>query len=183
MTRTNSLWLASGFLACLIAGRAAADEIKLDDFKSKTPEAWKSQKPSSNMRLAQFLIPRAKGDEADGELVIFKGFGGSAKQNVERWKGQFIPPEGKTFDDKDVAKLEETKVAGCTVTILDISGTYLDGPPMLPREKKMKKPNYRMFAVQFEAPDNNYHILMRGPAKTMAEQKEGFDKWIKGFAK
>jgi len=141
------------------------------------PAGWKKEKPSSNFRYAQFRIPRAEGDPADAELVIFKGLGGSVKQNVERWKGQFIPPEGKRLDD--VATLTEMKVAGHPATYLDIRGTFLDGMPGSP--KKVKRPDYRMLAVQLEGPDNPYHIKLTGPAKTIARHKKEFDGWLKAF--
>jgi hypothetical protein len=40
-----------------------------------------------------------------------------------------------------------------------------------------------MLAVQFEGPDNPYHIKLTGPAKTVDEAKKGFDEWLKGFKK
>jgi hypothetical protein len=175
MNRTLCLSLAAGLLLCLALAASADDkgtEVKLDGLKSTTPASWKAEKPATSMRFAQFRVPRARGDEIDGELVIFKAFGGSAKQNVERWKGQFTPPEGKKLDD--VARVEELTVAGCKVTYLDIEGTYTTMPTR-PGDRPMKRPGFRMLAVQFEGPDNNYHILLRGPQKTIAEHKKGFD--------
>ena len=65
--------------------------------KLNVPESWKQSKPSSRLRLAQFDIPAAKGDEEGGELAIFNfGFGGGAKANIERWIGQF------QADDREV---------------------------------------------------------------------------------
>jgi hypothetical protein len=171
-------------LACLAVGVNAADEkgttIKFDGLSSTTPADWKSEKPANQMRFAQFIIPKAKGDADNGQLIIFK-LGGTAQQNVDRWKGQFIPPEGKKIDD--VAKVQTMKVAGSDVTYLDIHGTYLDGRPGLPAAQKKKRANYRMLAVQFDTPDNSYQILFRGPAKTVAEHKKGFETWVKGFKK
>jgi hypothetical protein len=182
MRTTLRAMLLVGALTGLALGATAADKgtvVTLDNLKSTAPANWKEETPSNKMRFAQFLLPRAEGDKADAQLVIFKGFGGSAKANVDRWKGQFLPPQGKTIDD--VAQVKELKVAGNPVTYLDIHGTYLDGPPMLPASKKMKRPNWRMLAVQFEGPKNNYHILVRGPAKTIEKHRKGFDEWIKGF--
>src|SRR5262249_18747743 len=144
-----------------------------------TPKEWKEEAPENKMRFAQFRLPAAKPDKDDAQLVIFKGFTGTAKQNVERWKGQFIPPEGKKIDD--VSKVEETKVANHPVTYLDIQGTYLDGPPNLPAAQKTKRPGYRMLAVQFEGPDNIYHIKLYGPEATVAAHKKAFDEWLKAF--
>jgi hypothetical protein len=146
-----------------------------------TPAGWKEEKPSYRLRFKQFKIPRADGDEADGEMYVTRGISGNKEDNLKRWQGQFLPPEGKKIDD--VTKVAEIKVAGCEVMYVDIQGTYLDGPPMQPAAQKKRRPNYRMLAVQFEGPDNPYHIKLTGPAKTVAEAKKGFDEWVKGFKK
>ena len=175
--------LVGGLLACL-AVTAADDKgtvVEFDNLKSTTPAGWKEEPPSNRLRLTQFKVPRAKGDEADGDLAVFKGITGSAKQNLERWQKQFIPPEGKKIED--ITKVEEMKIAGCAVTYVDIEGTYLDGPPMAPPAAKKRKAGYRMLAVHFDGPENIYHIKLIGPAKTVSEQKKGFDEWVKGFKK
>src|SRR5262245_11407076 len=115
MRRASTLVL----VALAAAGLRAADNkgtvVDLDGLKSAAP--------SNQMRLAQFKLPRAKDDSYDAELVIFKALGGSAADNVTRWKGQFTAPEGKTVDD--VSKVTEMKIAGREATQLDIHGTYL----------------------------------------------------------
>src|SRR5262249_24393603 len=148
--------LAAG-LAALVAlaaltatGQAADDkkgvEIVLDDIKSTTPANWVREEPANKMRFAQFKLPRDKDDKADGQLVIFKGLGGSGKDNVKRWKEMFTPPEGKTLDD--VAKVEEIKVAGYDALYLDVSGTYkFKAAPLDPAAKEERLPGYRMLAV------------------------------------
>src|SRR6058998_1092831 len=102
----RALWVVcAGVLACLGSGGSRAEEqdskgvVDLDGLKATAPADWKQEKPKSRFRYAQFRVPRADGDDADAELVIFKGLGGTVKQNVDRWKGSFIPPEGKTIDD------------------------------------------------------------------------------------
>ena len=169
-------------LACLLAsssrGEEKGTEFKLDNLKSTTPADWKSEKPTSTLRLAQFRLPKAEGDKDDAELRVFS-LGGSAKQNLERWKGEFQPPKGKSMDD--VSKVEEFKVAGCAVLYFDVSGTWLDGAPGQPADKKTKREDYRMIAVQFNGPDNPFQFKLMGPAKTVEKHKKGFDEWLKGF--
>jgi hypothetical protein len=130
------------------------------------------------MRSAQFRLPKAEGDKMDAEIAIFK-LGGTAKQNVERWKGQFTPPKGKTMDD--VAKVKEIKIGGQPATRLDISGTY-KGPPFDPTFKGTN-PDFRLTGIQVDGPDNTYQIKLLGPAKTVEKHKKAFDEWIKGFKK
>jgi hypothetical protein len=171
-------------VAALAGLSAAADDkgtvIELDGLSSRTPADWKEEAPSNQMRLAQFRLPKKGDDKADAELVIFKGFGGSAKENINRWKAMFAPPEGKAIDD--VAKVEEMKIAGNEATYLDISGTYTQKTrPFDPNDKGVKRPDYRMLAVHFEGPKTRYHIRLVGPAKTVEAYKKGFDEWLKNF--
>ena len=77
--------------------------VDLDGLKSTTPGDWKEEAAANKMRYMQFRLPKKGDDKEDAELVIFKGLGGGSKANIDRWKGMFIPPEGKTIDD--VAKV------------------------------------------------------------------------------
>jgi hypothetical protein len=157
------------------AGRTVVD---LDGLKSTAPSAWKEEKPSNAMRFMQFKLPHVDGDKTDAELIVFKGFGGSAAQNVQRWKDQFLPPEGKTIDQ--VSEVKHLKVSGAEATYLDIHGTYkasMPGSGAAP----VAHPDYRMLAVHFDGPKNVYHIKLTGPAKTVDHYKKGFDDWLMGF--
>jgi hypothetical protein len=177
---------ASGLVLLVLAaaGLRAADDkgtvVDLDGLKSAAPSGWKEEAPTNQMRLAQFKLPKAKGATEDAELVIFKNAGGNVRDNVARWKGQFTPPEGKTIDD--VAKVSEIKIGGRDATLLDVHGTYLyKRRPFDPADKGEKRPDYRMLAIQFEGPNNLYHIRLVGPAKTVEQYKEGFETWLKNF--
>lgn len=160
----------------------AANDIKMDGMASKTPKAWVSEEPTNKMRFAQFSIPKAQGDGENGELIIFKGISGSAKANIDRWKGQFKAPKGKTLDD--VAKLTEIKIGGSEASMLDVSGTYMYNPqPFNPKSKTEAREGYRMIAIHFEGPKEIYHIKLTGPAKTIDAAKKDFDAWLAGFKK
>jgi hypothetical protein len=154
--------------------------VDFDGLKSTAPAAWKEEEPASKMRYKQFRLPHVKDDKTDAELLIFRGFGGSAADNIKRWKEQFLPPEGKKMED--VAKVSQMKVAGNDVSYLDVSGVYLfKDRPFDPNAKAEKRPNYRMLAVHFEGPKNIYHIKLVGPEKTVEHYKKGFDDWLKAF--
>lgn len=183
MKRACCLLPFAALLACLAGGARAEDKsvFDIDGLKSKVPSGWKAEKPSNRLRVAQFRLARADEDPADGELAIFKNISGSTEQNVDRWKKQFLPPEGKKIDD--VSKVTQMKIAGCAVVYFEVAGTYLDGPPMLPASRKKKRPDYRMLAVQFEGPRNVWHLKLIGPARTVAKHKAEFDNWLKAFTK
>lgn len=154
--------------------------VDLDGLKSTTPGDWKEEAAANKMRYMQFRLPKKGDDKEDAELVIFKGLGGGSKANIDRWKGMFIPPEGKTIDD--VAKVQEIKIGDRPAAYLDIQGTYeFSAQPFNPRSKKEKKPNYRMLAIYYDGADNPYQIKLTGPAKTVEAYKKGFDEWVKNF--
>ncbi len=166
-------------LTALVAP-AAPDEgdkvVTLDGLKSRPPKEWVEQETTSQMRVKQYRLPAAEGDKEPAEVVIFyfQGQGGSAQDNVKRWKGMFLAP--------DVAKESTFKVGDVNVTYLDVSGTYKQSTaPFNPNAKVVQKPNYRMLGVVFESKNGPYFIRMVGPANTVAKYKQGFDDWLKGF--
>lgn len=154
--------------------------VELGHLKSRTPATWKEGAASNRMRLAQFILPKAEGDKYDAEVVIFQGISGSAKENIDRWKGQFNPPQGQSIND--AAKVSETKVADADVAVLDVRGTYkFKAQPFNPNAKEELRPDYRMVGVVFTVSDKPYHIRFVGPAKTVEKYKSGFDEWLKAF--
>jgi hypothetical protein len=173
-----TLAVAAGLL---LLGRGAeagskGTVVTLGEMKSTTPADWKSQAPANKFRAYQFAA-------GDAELLIFyfgEGGGGSPNDNINRWKGQFVPPEGKSIDE--VAKVEKLKVGKAELTYLDIQGTYLyKNPPFDPNAKTERKSNYRRLGVYFACEGGPYFITLTGPAKTVEQQKKSFDEWLKNF--
>ncbi|HEV3263392.1 MAG TPA: hypothetical protein VG013_41540 [Gemmataceae bacterium] len=156
--------------------------VEIDDLKSRAPADWEPVKTTSDLRVYQFRIAPAKGDKRDAEFVIFYfgGQGGTAADNVKRWKGMFNPPRGKTIDD--VSKVAKMKAGSVDMTYLDVHGTYKEKfPPFAPNAKVTERPDYRMLAVVFESPKGPYFFRLVGPARTVGQHKKGFDDWLKGF--
>lgn len=179
-------WLLLAGLALWAAGSAFGQDdkkgtlVELGGMKSRAPAAWTEEAPTNQMRLAQFKLPKVGGDARDAEIVIFKGIGGSAKDNIKRWKQMFQPAGGKSLDD--VAKVTEFKVGDASVTYLDVSGTYLfKERPFDPNAKPQPLANYRMLGVVFDTKEAPYHIRLVGPEKTVDKYKSGFDDWLKAF--
>src|SRR6266496_3368784 len=57
------------------------------ELRFKVPESWTTEKPTSEMRVAQYKLPKADGDSEDGLLVVYyfgRGQGGSAQANIDR---------------------------------------------------------------------------------------------------
>ncbi len=171
-------------LGALSPGRAADKENKgtvvdIDGMTSKTPASWKEETPASNLRYAQFSLPKVKDDKRDAELVIFKGIPDTVKGNIERWQKDFLPPKGKKAED--ISKVTEIKLGDKDATYVDVQGTYLyKTRPRDPNEKPQQRPDYRLLGVVFEG-KTKYQIRLIGPAATIEHYKKGFDEWVKNF--
>jgi hypothetical protein len=157
--------------------------ISLGGLESRAPIEWKQEETSRPNRVYQFSVPKVEGDNADAEVAMFY-FGpngaGSNADNITRWKGMFIPPEGKTIDE--ATKVSRFKTAGENMTYADIQGTYkFKARPFDPNAKEELKPDYRMLGVIFGSPKGPYYIRFVGPAKTVNQHKLAFDYWLKSF--
>jgi hypothetical protein len=162
--------------------KAKGTVVEIDGLKSAVPTDWKQEKATSKNRTHHFRIPHVADDKADAELIIFffgTGSGGSADANVKRWKGMFIPPEGKEIDD--VSKVENFKIGKVDVTYLDVQGTYKFKERPDPRLKEELRPDHRMLGVVFESPNGPYFIRLVGPIKTVTENQKAFVEWLKAF--
>jgi hypothetical protein len=177
--------LLAGLALAALAFTATADEkgkgtkVTLGDISSTTPATWKAGKASGSIRIAQFRLPKSDDDEPVTEVAIFKS-GGSVKANIDRWKGQFIPPRGKSTED--VAKESKFKIAGEPASQLDIRGTY-KAPPFDPTYKGKRMEGFRLIGIQVDVGDNTYQIKLIGPAKNVEKHRKEFDAWVKGFKK
>lgn len=164
---------------------AAADKIELADgaFQMTVPDAWERKQPRVNIIEHEFEIPAATGDEQPGRLTVM-GAGGTVEDNIKRWQSQFRPDEGA---GEVTTKVDEKKVAGQKVTVVDLSGTYVDKPggPFAPG-KSINRENYRMLAAIIETTrqgkkTGNYFIKLVGPRQTLADNQEAFDEMLESL--
>ncbi len=184
MRKIGVLSMALTLVVGLNLASAGGEVVELGALKAKAPAGWKRQDPSNKLRLFQFQVAKVDGDKEDAELVVFffgKGGGGGIDENLKRWKGQFIAPEGKTIEE--VSKIEKYALGkSADIVCLDISGIYkYKNPPFSPTAKEERKENFRRFGVIFDSDDGPFFITLTGPAKTMAKNKASFDGWIKSF--
>jgi len=164
--------------------RIRADEkpkkanVKVKDITLVVPAAWKQEKPSNRLRLAQFQVPAIKGDKTGAELVISSfGFGGGgAEANIARWVKQFQPQGRKqkiTMGDCQHGKY----------IVVELSGTYNkpDGPPFLRKTKPV--PGSRVVSVMLNVKDKGvYFLKLAGLDKTVAANTAALRKSFGGDA-
>jgi len=132
-------------IAFVIASLAAAG------LTYASPAGWTTVPTSSSMRVAQFTLPREKGDTDPAELVVyyFGGSGGSVEANIERWLAQMQQPDGRP--SKAVATRESRTVNGLSVSLVDVSGTYVAETAPGSAEHH-NSPNFRLRAGVVQTP-------------------------------
>lgn len=148
-------------------------------FTLEAPAGWERVQPKSGMIETEFAVPAAEGAAA-GRLTVM-GAGGSIEANVDRWCGQFSQPDGSATRDKTTTK--KLQVAGCEVTLVDISGTFKDMPGgPFAGGAAVERPGYRMLAAIVATPGRgNYFLKLTGPAATIAGQEAGFRTMVEGL--
>jgi hypothetical protein len=141
------------------------------------PAGWKPVATSSSMRVAQYALPRATGDTADAELVVyyFGGSGGTVEANIARWVGQMQQPDGRP--SSAVMKRQSRTVNGMKVTLVDVPGTYIAEVTPGSAERH-NSPNFHLRAAVIETSNGPYFIKLTGPAKTIAASDKSFESFL-----
>jgi hypothetical protein len=150
-------------------------EEKVAELALAVPKEWETQPVTSQMRLAQFVLP---GPGGDAELVVFRfpGGAGGVQANIDRWKGQFKPPEGKTIDD--VTKTTNFDAGKLKVTLVDVTGHY--AAPERPGSPTMvDEPDYRMLSAIVEGSGDAFFLKALGPSKTLDVWAKAYEEMLK----
>ena len=146
------------------------------DLKLQIPARWEEQEPANRLRLAQFAIPAAAGDDEAGELVVSGPFGGTDQANIERWFGQFAA-EGRT------AKMAQGTGTTGEYIVVELAGTYNKpvGPPIQGRTEPTA--GFKMLGIIVKLdPGGNYFLKLTGPANTVDAAAEELRATIGGKA-
>jgi hypothetical protein len=159
----------------------ASSQTVAGELRYKVPEGWVVEKPTSDMRFAQYKLPKTGGDSEDALLIVYyfgKGQGGPAQANIDRWINQMQQPDGSPSKDK--AKTETLTVNGLAVNTVDVLGNYSGGmsPDSAPSEKKAI---YRLRAAVVETPNGSYFVKLTGPEKTVGHWDQAYTDYIKSF--
>jgi hypothetical protein len=190
-TTMKTILCTAAFLAALCAAgeTSAADKddkmaISEGRFEMTAPEKWERKQPKVNIIEYEYEVPASSGDAKPGRVTVM-GAGGSVEDNLRRWYGQFRQPD--ETDTEKSAKVEEKDVAGQRVTVVDVSGTYIDKPAgPFAGGQAIDRENYRMLAAIIETTHKgkktgNYFIKLIGPKQTVADNKKAFDQMIESL--
>ena len=170
--------VAVGVLLALPALAAEMVRGEAVGLRFSVPRAWDRVPAPSDVRAAQWKLRRAPGDREDGELVLFffgTGKGGSVQENLDRWYGQFVQPDGRP--SRDAAVVTVRTMNGLEVTAVDVAGTYKPGP-MTEGPLPPPKRGFHLLAAAIEGGDGPWFFKATGPAATMAAAKPGFDAML-----
>ncbi|MCY2958792.1 MAG: hypothetical protein NTY35_01405 [Planctomycetota bacterium] len=141
------------------------------------PEGWIVQTPTSAMRKAQFQLPKAANEPDDAQLILyyFGGEGGSKDDNLKRWAGQFVQPDGRS--SQEVLVTSTRTVNGMNVTEASITGTF-DAEMMPGQGDRTRRENWRMLAAIVETPTGPYYAKLMGPLPTVTRWEASFRQWV-----
>jgi len=161
------------------AAEARAFTIADGALSLEAPAGWNRVAPKSGIVETEFAIP-SEGELPPGRMTVM-GAGGSVQANVDRWYGQFAQPDGSATKDKATTKT--LKLAGCTVTLVDVAGTYKDMPGgPFAGGQAVERPDYRMLAAIVETQGRgSYFLKFYGPGATVAKHADGFRKMVEGL--
>ena len=161
-----TLWI--GVLVNGEEKKEAVLEVKVAGYEFSHPEGWKSAKPSSRMRAAQFSAGEA-------EVVFFyfgPSGGGGVKANVDRWMAQFQNAKNQ--------KVETTEVGGAKVTYVRATGTFMSGRPF---GAKTPKPGYALLGAIIEGKQGAIFVKMTGPEAAVQANADKMKGMVEGALK
>jgi len=145
-------------------------------------DGWIAEPVRSNMRKAQYRLPKAESDSEDATVVIyyFEGEGGGVRANIDRWVKQFKAPGSDVV--RNVTEKELGEVNGMKQTMIQVDGVYLYKPmPMAP--KATEKPGFRMLAAVIESDAGPWFAKFVGPTATVEKWQESFKAFLSTFEK
>jgi hypothetical protein len=176
-----ALFACSGVVRAQAVATDEARAFTIADgaFSLEAPAGWKRVQPKSGIVETEFAIP-SEGELAPGRMTVM-GAGGTVQANVDRWYGQFTQPDGSATKDKATTKT--LKLAGCTITLVDVAGTFKDMPGgPFAGGQAVDRPDYRMLAAIVETPDSgSYFLKFYGPGATVAKHADGFRTMVEGL--
>ena len=132
----------------------------------KLPARWEAVPNASPFRLATCRVPRAPGDDADGELSVTQA-GGSVEANADRWIAQFDAAGQKS------AKRSTRRVGGLDVTVVEVQGTYSGG-----MKDASGGAGWALLGAIASTPGSPHFFKLTGPAKTVLAARREFDQMV-----
>ena len=155
---------------------SAQTSVALLDYKAVVPAGWTSKTPSSDMRLAEFVVPSPAG-KADVVVYFFgSGRGGDIDANLERWRGQFSSPDGKPVYEKTTSET----VGAISLTIAEFRGTY-DRGMGTGGNGEAARPNNTLLAVIAETAAGTMYFQLFGDSKAVDAARDAYMTFVRSL--
>ncbi len=167
------LWV----LAACKSGGDGQTVTFLDDYQTVVPSSLQAQPPSSQMRLAEYTVPRKDGAHADVVVYYFgQGEGGSADANIARWTSQFTTPGGGHV----MPKISAVEGTAFKTTVAEFEGSYARGVGMGPGAAEAV-PDQGLIAAVVETPKGNLFLQLFGDRAAVADARGDFLDMVDGI--
>jgi hypothetical protein len=151
------------------AGQDAGQTVALLDYQATVPSSLQQHPSTSSMRLAQFVVPRDDGTEAEVIVYYFgEGQGGSADQNIVRWNAQFTGPDGGPV----TPHVRDVDGTAFPTTLAEFEGTYRRGIGM--GSEAEPEPDQALIAAVVETPRGNLFLQLFGDRAAVAATRDDF---------
>ena len=149
--------------------------VALLDYHARVPATWTFRKPTSNMRLAEYVAGNAGGAEV---VVYFFGpaQGGTVDANLARWKSQFSNPSGAPVEEK----ISHEKSGTFPLTIAEYHGTYARGVGA-GSTAAQALPDHVLMAVVAETPKGTLFFQLFGPKAAVAAQRAAYLEFVRSL--
>ena len=146
-------------LTALTAAGQAQGSLEFDP-----PEGWIEGVPGGPMRVAEFTLPKARGDAEDaiaGDHLLRWG-GWKPRRESRAGISQMGQPDGRPSQEAAISTTFEAN--GLPVTVLDVPGTYV--APVRPGSSmRYNKPSFRLKAAVVETAAGPYFFKLTGPRR------------------
>jgi len=154
---------------------AGPDAVKVDGAKVRmgpvylvAPSTWTQERGTADLPVAEFSLPRAKGDKADAQLTVAAA-GGNDRKSVERLREQLKQKPGE-------GSAEHLQIGGNDVVLADSSGDYSDTSDPFP--SPVGEGRYRVLSATVFVGSQVYFVNCTGPEKTVGERATEFRAFL-----
>ncbi len=144
--------------------------IIFNDFKSPKPKTWSWTTPSSNMRLANYLLQGAR-DTENIELVITQYEGGELSNTIARLKSQFRSGGGASLRPT----IKTITVADLPTTIVEITGEYMG------LGSSYHHHDYTMLIALIEYETDTISLRLLGTSHAINEHRETWNSFLENI--
>ncbi|MBI4404486.1 MAG: hypothetical protein HY537_10010 [Deltaproteobacteria bacterium] len=147
-------------------------EVRIAGLRFTAPKNWTRERVPVSFVLAQFSLPRAKGDSADAQLTI-TSIESRGSKTLKRLEDKL----NKKSDAGD--SVERLQIGGNSVIVTDNTGD--SGDPSDPFSQAPGEGLYRELNAMVFAGDKIYSISCTGPQKTVSERLGEFRAFLQSM--